>query len=60
MIEARVQLATARGEGRAIGHAEHAAAVLHNGLGRYRDALAAAQRACAYEDLGVFGWAMPG
>jgi tetratricopeptide (TPR) repeat protein len=58
MIEAGVQRATARCEGRAIGHAEHAAAVLYNGLGRYRAALAAAQRACEYEDLGVFGWAL--
>jgi DNA-binding CsgD family transcriptional regulator len=48
----------ATGEGRAIGHAEHAAAVLYNGLGRYKDALTAAQRACEHEDLGVFGWAL--
>jgi len=58
VIEAGVQHATARCEGRAIGHAEHAAAVLYNGLGHYRAALAAAQRACEYEDLGVFGWAL--
>jgi DNA-binding CsgD family transcriptional regulator/tetratricopeptide (TPR) repeat protein len=58
VIEAAVQHATARGEGRAIPHAEHAAAVLYNGLGRYQGALAAAQRACEYEDLGVFGWAL--
>jgi DNA-binding CsgD family transcriptional regulator len=58
VIDASVQHATARGEGRAIPHAEHAAAVLYNGLGRYHDALAAAQRACEYEDLGVFGWAL--
>jgi len=32
--------------------------VLYNGLGRYPDALAAAQRASQYEDLGVFGWAL--
>jgi DNA-binding CsgD family transcriptional regulator len=32
--------------------------VLYNGLGRYPTALAAAQRACEYEDLGVFGWAL--
>ncbi len=55
VIEAGVRLATARGEGRAISHAEHAAAVLYNGLGRYRAALAAAQRACEHEDLGVLG-----
>jgi DNA-binding CsgD family transcriptional regulator len=58
VIEACVKHATARGEGRAIGHAEHATAVLYNGLGRYPTALAAAQRACEYEDLGVFGWAL--
>jgi DNA-binding CsgD family transcriptional regulator len=58
LIEACVKRATARGEGRAIGHAEHATAVLYNGLSRYSAALAAAQRACEYEDLGVFGWAL--
>jgi DNA-binding CsgD family transcriptional regulator len=58
VIEACIQHATAAGEGRAIGHAEHAAAVLYNGLGRYGAALTAAQRACEYEDLGVFGWAL--
>jgi DNA-binding CsgD family transcriptional regulator len=58
MIEACLKPAIARGEGRAIGHAEHATAVLYNGLGRYPTALAAAQRACEYEDLGVFGWAL--
>src|SRR5260370_25054078 len=58
VIGAGVQLATARCEGRAIGHAEHAVAVLYNGLGRYPAALAAAQRACEHEDLGVFGWAL--
>ncbi len=58
VIEASVQHAIARGEGRALGYAEHAAAVLYNGLGRYRGALGAAQRACEYEDLGVYGWAL--
>lgn len=50
--------ATARGEGRAITLAHYATAVLFDGLGRYVDALAAAQLACAYEDLGLFGWAL--
>ena len=58
VIGASVRHADAAGEGRAIGHAEHAAAVLYNGLGRYRAALAAARRASEYEDLGVFGWAL--
>jgi DNA-binding CsgD family transcriptional regulator len=58
VIDACIHQATARGEGRTIGYAEHAAAVLYNGLGRYPAALAAAQRACEYEDLGAFGWAL--
>jgi DNA-binding CsgD family transcriptional regulator len=58
LIEADVRDATARGEGRAIGLAEHASAVLHNGLGQYPIALAAARRACEYEDLGFFGWSL--
>ena len=55
LISAAVQDATARGEGRALGVAEHATAVLYNGLGRYDAALAAARRACEHEDLGLFG-----
>jgi DNA-binding CsgD family transcriptional regulator len=38
--------------------AHYATAVLYNGLGRYQDALAAAQRACTHEDLGFFGWSL--
>jgi DNA-binding CsgD family transcriptional regulator len=37
--------ATARGEGRTIGIGKYATAVLYNGLGRYEEALAAAQQA---------------
>jgi DNA-binding CsgD family transcriptional regulator len=58
MIRANVQDATARGEGRVIALAEYATAVLHNGLGRYEDALAAAQRGCAYDDIGLCGWCL--
>jgi DNA-binding CsgD family transcriptional regulator len=57
-IESSLRDASVRGEGRAIGLAHYATAVLHNGLGRYQDALAAAQRACEHEDLGFFGWAL--
>jgi DNA-binding CsgD family transcriptional regulator len=57
-IESSLRDATARGEGRAIGLAHYATAVLYNGLGRYQDGLAAAQRACAHEDLGLYGWAL--
>ncbi|MDX6598164.1 MAG: hypothetical protein QOE87_2051, partial [Gaiellales bacterium] len=58
LIEAILQDATTTGSGRAIGVAEHARAVLYNGLGRYEDALAAAQRACEHDDLGLFAWAL--
>ena len=58
LISAAVQDATARGEGRALGVAEHATAVLYNGLGRPDVALAAARRACEHADLGLFGWSL--
>jgi DNA-binding CsgD family transcriptional regulator len=58
LIEASVKDATARGEGRALGLAEYATALLYNGLARYDAALAAARRACQYEDLGFFAWAL--
>jgi AAA ATPase domain/Bacterial regulatory proteins, luxR family len=58
VIETDIEEATARGEGRALGLAEYATAVLYNGLGRYDAALAAAQRACQFEDLGFFGWTL--
>ena len=58
VIEAGIQDATARGLDRPIGFALWVTAVLYNGLGRYREALAAAQRACAHEDLGFFGFAL--
>ena len=58
LIEASVQDATARGEGRAVTLAAYATAVLYNGLGLYELALAAAQQACEYDDLGLFGWAL--
>ena len=57
-IEAAIRDATARGEGRALGLAGYATAVLHNGHGRYQAALAHAQQACAYEDLGFYGWSL--
>jgi len=58
LIEAGIKDAIARGEGRAIGVAEYATALLYNGLGRYESALAAAQRACRYDDLGFFSWSL--
>jgi DNA-binding CsgD family transcriptional regulator len=58
LIEARAREATARGEGRALGLVDCVAAVLYNGLGRYEEALAGAQRGCEYEDLVLFGWSL--
>jgi DNA-binding CsgD family transcriptional regulator len=59
LIEAATSDAMLRGEGRAIAMAEHATAVLYNGLGRYEAALAAAKRACAHDDEGLYGWSLP-
>ena len=57
-IEAGIQDATARGHQRTLRFTSCMTAVLFNGLGRYREALAAVQRACDGEDLGLFGWAL--
>jgi DNA-binding CsgD family transcriptional regulator/tetratricopeptide (TPR) repeat protein len=58
LIDTTIDEVRARGEGRALSLAEYANALLYNGLGRYDAALAAATRACEYEDLGFFGWAL--
>jgi DNA-binding CsgD family transcriptional regulator len=58
LTEPSIRGATARGEGRAISGAEFAQAMLYNGLGRYEDALAAAQRASDHDDLGLIGWVL--
>jgi DNA-binding CsgD family transcriptional regulator len=54
LIEAGRLEATARGEGRALGAVNWVTALLYNGLGRYGEALAAAQRGREYEDVGIF------
>ena len=58
LIEAAAASGAARGEGRLIGLAAFCSAVLHNGLGRYEEALTAARRCCEYEDLGFFSWCL--
>jgi DNA-binding CsgD family transcriptional regulator len=58
LIEGGLRDATSRGEGRVVGLAECAAAVLFNGLARYEAALAAADRACEYDDLGFLAWGL--
>jgi DNA-binding CsgD family transcriptional regulator len=58
LIEAGRLEATARGEGMALGVVEWATALLYNGRGRYAEALAAAQRGCEHDDVGLFAWAL--
>jgi DNA-binding CsgD family transcriptional regulator len=50
--------ALARNDGRHAAHAEYAAAVLFNGLGRYRDALDAVRPALEREEL-LSSWVLP-
>jgi DNA-binding CsgD family transcriptional regulator len=47
-----------RGEGSALGLSGWLSAVLHNGHGRYGEALAFAREACAREDVLAYGWAL--
>jgi hypothetical protein len=58
LIDASIREATSRGEGVVMTLADSATAVLQNGLRRHQGALAAAQRACQYEEL-LTGWVLP-
>jgi DNA-binding CsgD family transcriptional regulator len=58
LIEAGRLEGTARGEGMALGVLEWATALLHNGCGRYSEALAAAQRGCEHDDVGLYAWSL--
>ncbi len=58
VIEAAAADATAKGEGRLLGVARYTAAVLYNGLGRYKEAFEAARECCEYEDLGFYSWCL--
>jgi DNA-binding CsgD family transcriptional regulator len=59
LIETISQEARLRGETYVLSTTEWARAVLYNGLGRYDDALAAAQRATAHtEDLWFYNWGL--
>ena len=60
LIEATIAEATAAGQGIAVTYAHWAAAILANGLGRYADALAAAQQASQDSPaLYMAMWALP-
>src|SRR5262249_61475846 len=58
LIAATIEDAIADDESRARALADYALAVLCNGLGRYTDALAAAERACRHADSGLYVWAL--
>jgi DNA-binding CsgD family transcriptional regulator len=57
IFEKMLEDAEARGEGWAITIIEYSTAILHNGLGKHRTALAAAQRANQAGE--TMGWAIP-
>ena len=59
LIETTTRDATRRGEGIAVSVAEWASAVLNNGLGRYRQAMTAADRVSGHDQgLGATNWAV--
>jgi DNA-binding CsgD family transcriptional regulator len=57
LIQANMDGVTSRGEGRGV-TSQYSAALLYNGLGRYDQALAAAELASEYDDVGVLGWSL--
>ncbi len=57
LIQANLDGVTTRGEGRGV-TSHYAAALLYNGLGRYDEALTAAELVCQYDDIGVLGWSL--
>ena len=59
LIEATLEQAGAVGQGAAVTWAHWVAAVLHNGLGRYQEALAAARQAAGHKLVHLSMWALP-
>jgi DNA-binding CsgD family transcriptional regulator len=59
LITASIRDATERGEGVLVRHAEHAAAALYAGLGRYDDALEWARREVEHNPHAFFATALP-
>jgi DNA-binding CsgD family transcriptional regulator len=57
LIQANMDGVTSRGEGRGV-TSQYSAALLYNGLGHYEKALAAAEMASEYDDVGVLGWSL--
>jgi RNA polymerase sigma factor (sigma-70 family) len=59
LFETARSVLIARGEGAGLSFVDRAESVLYNGLGRYAEALAAAQRVVGHTKLVTSNWAMP-
>ena len=59
LVEATLAEAEARGHGAAVTAVHWVSAILYNGLGRYADALAAAEQATGDAHLFVSSWVLP-
>src|SRR3954469_362236 len=57
LVDVMIAGADSRGEGCALTAAEHATAILYNGLGEYELAFEAAQKAAAADDVATSSWA---
>jgi DNA-binding CsgD family transcriptional regulator len=58
LLDATLEDVLSRGEGMGVSISHYAAALLYNGLGQHTKALAEAELASEYEDLGVISWAL--
>jgi DNA-binding CsgD family transcriptional regulator/tetratricopeptide (TPR) repeat protein len=58
LVEVMIGGAHSRGEGCAITAAEHATAILYNGLGEYELAFEAAHKAAALDEVATSSWAL--
>jgi DNA-binding CsgD family transcriptional regulator len=58
LVERSRRLAETRGQGMALSMIDNANAVLMNGLGRYEEALVAAERACAHGEHSIYANAL--
>ena len=58
LLDRGLRNAADRGEGSAVGGVFYFTAVLHNAYGHHGEALAVARRACEYEDVVFYGWAL--
>ena len=59
LVRTYVPVATARGEGMGLSIIDYSSAVLHNSLGQYQEAMAAAERGAGYpQELGFATWSL--